>query len=165
MVPITIGLLGPIPALVAAFLPRGFCCAQARCRRNIAHRICGRFLVCIQALGGAGGAYEDEKAAFALSPCIGSFKGTRSTTPRPHTPLVVVKRTSVEITALKSNISNSIARGTTTNTVKPSSIRIGHPICSSNIRDPFGSRSLLEAGSNAEYLWIWPSSSFGLDIH
>jgi len=27
-----------------------------------------------------------EKAAFALSSCIGSFKGARSTTPGPHTP-------------------------------------------------------------------------------
>ena len=44
------------------------------------------FLGHIQALGGAGGAYEDEKAAFALSLCIGSFRGAISTTPGLHTP-------------------------------------------------------------------------------
>ena len=122
------------------------------------------FLRRIHGLRGAGGAYEDEKAAFALCSCIGSFRGLyRPLRSRIH-PLVVVKRTSVEITALRSNISNSIARGTTTNTLKHSSIRIGHPTWSSDVHDPFGSRSLSEVRSNAEYLWIWPSSSFSLDI-
>ena len=104
----------------------------------------GLFLGHIQVLEGA---YEDEKAAFALSSCIGSFRWARSTTPRPHTPSSCGEKTPVEITALKSNISNSIARGTTTNTLKHSSIRTGHPICSSNVHDPFGSRSLSEAKS------------------
>jgi len=36
--PITIGILGTIPALVAVFLPHVFCYAQARCRGNIAYR-------------------------------------------------------------------------------------------------------------------------------
>jgi len=43
------------------------------------------FLGRIHGLRGAGGAYEDAKAVFALSR-IGSFRGTRSTTPGPHTP-------------------------------------------------------------------------------
>ena len=55
-------------------------------------------------------------------------------------PLVVVKRTSVEIAALKSNVSNSIARGITTNTLKHSSIRIGH--CTWSSKDPGAGGSL-----------------------
>jgi len=77
-------------------------------------------------------------------------------------PLVLVKRTSVETTALKSNISNSIARGTTTNTLKHSSIRIGHSTWSSNVHDPFGCRSLSEARSNVRLHGSAPAPTFVL---
>ena len=124
----------------------------------------GLFLGHIQALGGARGGYEDKKAVFALSPCIGSFRRLERPLRGCIHPLVVAKRTLIEITALKSNTSNTIARGTTTNTLKHSSIRICHPTWSSAVYDPFGSRSLSEAEFNADYLWFWPSSSFVLDI-
>jgi len=61
-------------------------------------------------IGGAGGAYEDEKAAFALSPCIGKFRGLGRPLRGRICSLVAAKRTSVELMALKSNISNPIAR-------------------------------------------------------
>ena len=75
--PITIGILEPIPALVAAFLPHGFCYAQARYRRNIAHRTWWAFPRAYPGIGRAGRGVtpEDDKAAFALSPRIGSFRG------------------------------------------------------------------------------------------
>ena len=60
-------------------------------------------------IGGAGGAYEDEKAALASSPCIGKFKGLGQPVRGRIHPLVAATKTSVELMALKSNISSPIA--------------------------------------------------------
>jgi len=119
----------------------------------------------IQALGRAGGAYGDEKAAFALSPRIGSYRGARSTTPTPHIPSSRGEKnlgrnhgSQIEHFELHRAWYNDQYTQTF---VDPD----GHPTWSSNVHNPFGPRLLSEAKFNVEYLWLWPSSGFGLDIH
>jgi len=52
---------------------------------------------------------RDEKAAFVLRSPIGSVKEAKSTTPTPDTPSGYGKRTLMELTALKLNISKHTA--------------------------------------------------------
>jgi len=85
------------------------------------------FLGRIQALEGAGGAYEDEKAAFALSSCIGSFRGARSTTPRPHTPSSCGEKNPGRNHGSQIEHLEPPSRVVQRPTLKHSSIRIGHP--------------------------------------
>jgi len=164
--PIAIGLFGSIPPLVATFLLM----ASATPKRGVGETSLiglgrgGLFLGCIQALAGAGGTYEDEKAAFALSLCIGSFRGAISTTPRLHTPSSCGEKnlgrnhgTQIEHLRLHRAWYNDQHTQTFINPDRSSHL-------TSNVHDPFGSRSLSEAKSNVEYLWLWPISGFGLDI-
>jgi len=77
---------------------------------------------------------QEGEDAFALSPCIGKFMGLDRPLRGRIDPLVAAKRTSVELMALKSNISNPIgrvhvgAKGRTVCYFAPDNVRISSTV-------------------------------------